>query len=535
MYQGKYQAPKGTEKPKRVAATRRIEDVPFASEEKAQTPKPAAATAVREAAGTLPTETPQENKPRRRTSSQTRSPKKKANRRPTKGTIVFYSIYGLVIVAFFVLMTGALSALDSFLVDYEASQPKYKCQEVFDQYFSDPDWGALYDLADLEDTLYEGREEYVRYMTETVGDQQLRYVATASGDPDRVCKYIIKAGEEILGTFTLVTDEHKLYDITRWELGQIDLRSPSREQDVTVIVGSGQTAYVNGVALGDAHIVRTTVTLAEEYLPEGVHGHSSTTYYLDDLLAQPQVEVKDADGNPVETTYDASTGVYTAQFHKDTAKISQEEESLVIAAAKVLSEFRIEAKSATALARYFDANSDYYKATVKQDTWMQNYRDYQFTEPVVSDYYRYSDTLFSAHIEMSLKVTRNNGTVKDYDASGTFFFTKRSDGQWLVTDTTRVKVQQEVNKVRLVYMLDGQEVAHELVYSTTVQLEPPYVTVPEGKVFAGWFRETVDENGEPVLALAFKPDESTGLVYLGTGVTLEPMVLHARFEDKGAE
>ncbi len=510
MYQGKYAAPKGTPKPKRAAATRRIEDVPL------NEPGLSAPAAV----------VPKSRKEASPAPRKEKTPKQK--KRITGGTIAFYAIYALVIVTFFVVVAGALSALEDWLVDYENSQPKYKCQQVFDQYFADPDWGVIYDLANIPGTEYEGKQEFVQYMQEKTGSQALRYVATASGDPLRLCKYIIKAGDTNIGTYTLTTGEHAEYEITQWELGDVEIPI-KREKDVTVTLGAGQTAYINGVALTDRHILATTVTMAESYLPEGLHGHSTTTYYLDGLLAKPQVEVKDAAGNVVATTYDEATNAYAAQFDKATFSITEEEKATVIAAAKVLSEFRIEAKSEAALARYFDPNSEYYKATVKQDTWMQGYKRYSFTEPVVSEIYRYSEDFFSAHVEMKLNVTRNNDTVKEWNASGTFFFTKRADGKWMVTNTTNEKVQTELTKVRLTYMVNGEVLTHELVDSNTVQLTPPAVSIPEGKAFDGWFYETTNEQGEPILSLAFTPDPETGLVYLGTGVNLEPMVLHAHF------
>lgn len=576
MYKGKFEAPKGTPRPKRAPATRRIEDVPLNSSPKAprrtaenasrsmpqsesredflnsllnpqaeETPvqkaeSPAAAPAESVSDKLVPMETlslrrsgvtavadaaqqaPKKTDPGR---------KKKRKKKPGNGTIVFYSIYFTVILLFVGVLAGALSALDGWLINYEKSQPEVKSQEIFDKYFAQPDWAALYDLAGYTDTAYEGKEEFVQYMTEKVGNQELRFVATASGDPDRLSKYALKLGDDRIGSFTMKAEPGV---IKEWELDTIEL-PVKREQTVTVCVGSGQTPYINGVALENGDIIRTTTTLAEEYLPEGLHGYNSTTYQIGGLLVPPSVEVKDKDGNPVSVTYDEALKQYVSEFAKPSFTLSDRDRETVIAAAKVLSEFRIEAKGQTALARHFDKNSDYYKATVSQDTWMQGYKSYKFSEPVVSEYYLYSEDFFSAHVEMTLYVTRNNGTVKEWDASGTFFFTKRSDGTWIVTDTNKIRLQEEVSKVRLVYMLDGEVVTYELVDSDSVQLEPPYVATPEGKTFAGWYRETVDENGKTVLSLAFQPDSATGLVYLGTGVELEPMVLHARFENKGAE
>ncbi len=487
----------------------------------------------------------------------------KKKRRTTKGTKIFYTVYAVVILLFFALVAGVLSGFNGLLKDYEDAQPKYKCQQTFDQYIAKADWGDLYDIANhakeanvqvklegnVSTSSFDSKEDFVQYMTEKAGGQALRYVATASGDPERLSKYIIKAGDTNIGTFTLqATGRYDygsgavaeflnvLLPITYWEPGTISLPI-QYDHSVSVCVGAGQTAYVNGVALTEDQILKTTVTLAEDYLPEGLHGHSTTTYYVDGLLMKPTVEVRDAQGNVVSTAYDAEKNLYTATFEKSNLTISEKEKTTLIQAAKVLSEYRIEVRDHTSLARYFDSSSAYYKATVKQDTWMQTtmYKSHRFSDPVVSEYYVYSDNLISAHVDMTLFVTRNNGTVKEWNAGGTFFMTKRSDGTWIVTDANNMRLQEEKTMVRLRYMVNGQELTHELVDSTSVQLEPPIVDVPEGKEFAGWYYETVDAEGKPMLALAFKPDPATGLAYLGNGVHLEPMVLHARFEDKGAQ
>ena len=582
MYKGKFEAPKGAPRPKRVAATRRIEDVPMNSTAKAPAISPAvpraAAQNVFEAVAPeqsenllvgmsdVPMEEAQQPAPaaispsgseklvpmetlslRRKEITREaaqRNPRpaeapasakdKKKKKKATKGTIAFYSIYFVCIALCFAFIAGVLSYLDGWLVKHEKSQPKVQSQQVFDSYFANPDWGAIYDAAGLSNTTYEGKDEFVAYMSEKVGEEELRYVATASGDPDKLSKYLVKLGDERIGSFTLRADSDA--KIKQWELGDIEIFL-ERNQSVTVCAGSGQTVYVNGVALGEEHIVCTTVTLAEEYLPEGLHGHSSTTYYLDGLLVAPTVEAKDSQGNPVTVTYDASALTYNAEFSKASFTLSDKDRDTAIAAAKVLSEFRIEVKDRTALARHFDKNSDYYKATVAQDTWMQSQllKSYRFSDPVVSEYYVYSDELFSVHVDMTLFVTRTNGTVKEWDASGTFFFSKRSDGTWIVTDTNKIRLQQEISKVRLTYMVGEEVIASQLVDAASVQLEPPQVETPEGKRFAGWYQETVDGSGKTVLSLAFQTDPTTGLAYLGTGVQLEPMVLHAHFENEGVE
>ena len=61
------------------------------------------------------------------------------------------------------------------------------------------------------------------------------------------------------------------------------------------------------------------------------------------------------------------------------------------------------------------------------------------------------------------------------------------------------------------------------------------MSTPEGKVFSGWVRETVNEDGSTTLTVMFEPDPVTGKVAIPEGTVLEPMVLYALFENAPAD
>jgi len=65
------------------------------------------------------------------------------------------------------------------------------------------------------------------------------------------------------------------------------------------------------------------------------------------------------------------------------------------------------------------------------------------------------------------------------------------------------------------------------------KLDTPLLSVPEGKVFSGWYRETVKADGSREQFLMFIPDEN-GVVTLQSGTVLQPMVLYPLFEDASA-
>ena len=131
------------------------------------------------------------------------APVKKQKKGPRVGSVIFYTIYFLFILAFFGATYLGLNWLHGWLSDFEAAQPTLKAEQVFQEVFTDPDWGALYEAAGAKDSLYEGKDQYVAYMEEKVGDTKLTYMETSAGLDKTKKKFIVKLGDEKVATFTL--------------------------------------------------------------------------------------------------------------------------------------------------------------------------------------------------------------------------------------------------------------------------------------------------------------------------------------------
>lgn len=452
---------------------------------------------------------------------------RRRRKRSSKGTIVFYSLYALMILAFVIALSCAVTALQNWLIRFEASQPGYKCEAVFAELFADPDWEAIYELSGTEDTEYEGKAAYAKYMTALVGDQKLTYLETSAGLSGGK-KYIVRLGEEKIATFTLRSDEVAQTEIPQWELGSVEIFF-TRRQSVLVEKLPEHTVYINGVALDESYTIRTLETTAEGYLPEGVHGYRLEQQLITGLLAEPEVTVKDAEGNVIPVTKDPETGVY--RLSKTVMEATEEEKQLALKAIQAYAKYMIRANGIDAVGACFDTNSEIYDVIRKYEAWtMQSYASYSFTEPEYSDFYRYSDDLFSIRIKLQLNVKRTNGSIKPYDLNSTLFLQKKADGRYLAIDMTNAETQKVIEHVRLTF-IDGTNVLrNELVDANTPELTLPSITPPEGKQFAGWVMQEDDGNGKITLTVVFQPSES-GTVDLRGGGDLEPMVLYAHYTE----
>lgn len=449
----------------------------------------------------------------------------KRRKGPRLGGVIFYTLYFMFILVFFVATFFGLQWLQGWLTDYQAAQPTTKSQEVFEQLFSHPDWSALYDAAGIEDTPYEGKEQFVSYMENKVGDATLTFKETSAGlSGDK--KYFVLLGDEKIASFTLSGQTAAITDIPDWELGGVELFF-DRSETFYIQNVDGHTVEVNGVPLDDSHVIQIATTAAAERLPIGVTGTSTCTQEISDLMAVPTVTIFDKSGKSMEVSYDAETHTFTEQTEANT--ISDSEREAALNAAKTNCLFMIEKASKADIAKYFDTSSDVYSVIVNLgNLWVQDNNGYRFTKEEVSDYARYSDDLFSAHVVLNLNVTRKDGTTKDFGYDQTLFFRKQDTGKWLVYDATNADVNAPVGKVRLTFMNGDTVLSSEFVKTDATELDTPLVSAPEGKVFIGWYRIDKYDNGT-TYTMAFDPDEN-GHVNIPNGTTLEPMTLYALFE-----
>lgn len=455
------------------------------------------------------------------------------------GTIVFYSIYGALTLGIIVGIIILMVWLNGWLVEFEASQPDKVSQNLYEQLFASPNWEKLYQEADEKNGYqFDSAADYAAFMKKHLEGASISMVETSAGLSGGK-KYIVRAtfsdGKYMdFATFTLSDNKKEADKISKWQLDQLVLRVDSSllpkdpipvTYQYTFLIDSANTVYVNGEALTGENVLRTISTKADEYLPEGVTGYALSELYIDGLTAEPEVVVKDAAGNEISVTYDAATCTYTQEIPQ--ASIGDEEQSTLMNAATTYCLYMIEKAGKSQLKQYFDASKAVYTSIATTDPWMQGFSSYEFSEEqTVSDYYRYSDTLFSARVTLTLNVTRGNGSVKPYELDTTFFLEKQN-GKWMVIDMTNVDVQEQIVNVRMTYrQTDGTLIHTEMIESDSRSFTSPEVATPEGQIFRGWATKTLGENGENVFTLTYVPNEN-GTIAVSS--PLAPTTLYAIF------
>ena len=456
---------------------------------------------------------------------------------PRLGSVIFYTLYFLFIFIFFVTTFFALQWLQGWLVDYEGAQPTTKSAEVFQQLFDNPDWGALYEAAGIADTEYEGRDAFVAYMENLVGDQELTYQLTSTGMSEDV-KYFVKLGDKRLAYFTLTGGEKNQgltsisADIPEWRLGEVGLFY-ERANGYRIQTVDGHVPQVNGIALTDDHVIQMS-SMKEDgsgFLPTGFSSSKTSIYEITGLIAEPTITVVDKSGKQMEVVYDEASGMYQEQF--EAIAISEAEKNLALEALKVYAKYGVKAASNGEVSTYYDTTGSAYKGIIQTVlTWTKPNNGISFDKDTVSNYCRFGDNMFSAYAttEMTIKLTDGGTQVKNINS--TLLFEKKG-GSWKVTKMTNADVAETIGEVRLTFMNGDTVLSKDFYNIESTKLDTPMISVPTGKVFSGWYKETIQDNGTRIQTLVFVPNEN-GEVSIPSGTTLEPMTLYPLFEDASA-
>ena len=447
-------------------------------------------------------------------------PKKKRT-----GTLVFYTVCMGFVFVFYTATFFGLKYLNNWLVQFESAQPTAKSAEVFEQYFTAPNWEQLYDLAGM--TI--GKDSFCQAMEKKVGSQTLSYAETSAGlSKDK--KYVVLLGDETIGTFTLENQNPNQgdTDLPDWQLSSLEFKL-ERKAPFRIRLRQGHTALVNGEAFGEEHTIIKETSKAGDYLPVYVSAPAYITLEVSDLLTQPEVTILDASGNEVAVSYDGESRTFTEA--EQAPELPQELEEMALNAVKTYASYMsTKTGYATELAKYFDRDSEIYGALIKTErNWTQEGSSFNFTDESVTDYQVYSDEIFSVRVNVTLNITRKeDGSVKETPIRQTLFFSKNSSGKWSCFQMTAVDAAQLDTQVLLTFMEDETVLSSNFYDANAAGINCPLISAPEGKTFSGWMVEEQDEKGATVLRLVFQPDES-GYVSL-SGTTLEPMTLYPLFE-----
>lgn len=409
---------------------------------------------------------------------------------------------------------------------YRSALPEQKSVEVFSVLFQDPDWALLYTMSGTPDGAFENRDIFVQYMNITVGDKPLSYMEIPQDDP-LLRAYTVFHGSTPIGEFTMKGIEH---DIPEWNLESVKLYT-ERTHSVTILKAPDATAYVNGVAVDGSYMIRSTSTLAEDFLPDNIHGYRMEELYVPGLMLPPKVVVLDSYGREVELDYDSETSTYFPKASDD-LQIGDDHINFALEAAKASAAFAVRATSFTELRQFFDPNSAAYAKICNTAPLLEGCASYTFDPSVtkVTNYRSYGNDMFSATVSLKLDAVMANGDAQSFDMTYNYLYEQSYSGTFMIIEISDLSFHIPHEQVRLTFVSGTEELDSMMVNANETILHLPNVTAPAGTTFVGWAKEITDEDGNTSLGIVFTPDENDS-VTLDPETPLEPSILFAVFEE----
>lgn len=346
---------------------------------------------------------------------------------------IFYAVYFSLIVLFLVLLFIGLQIVKTYLADYEAAQPQYEAQRIFDTYYADRDFSALLDATETAVTPFEDRGAVLRYLQEYTDGKTITYSEITTG-LDSTLKYIVKADDIKFSAFTLQESGQlsekgfALYAADSFELYTLGTET------VTVTVPYGYAVYVNDVQLDDSFLTGNEEHhISCDYMPEGVSGVVYKEYRVDGLYYPPaSVKIFAADGRECTPTI-AENGSYRADIlYSDT--LQAEHSEYVIEAAQALSAYMQNDGSFSAIAAYLDPDSELYVNIRTSETYFViDHSSYAFEDVRTSEFCAYDDNTFSCRVAFT-HVLKRYGS-KDYkDYIDMTLYLRRVGDRFLIYD-----------------------------------------------------------------------------------------------------
>lgn len=440
------------------------------------------------------------------------------------GGIFFYVILFLGIGLSLLGMKGKTNSLTVQLRNYEKLQPDAVSQQIFSQVFSSPNWAAIYDNTKVELNKFENKDAFVQFMNERVGAGPLTFQRGKDPEDGRLLYYILLNKDKV-ASFYLKNSSSNPQD-PKWQLDGMEVYFQA-EDSYHIFASSDHIVKVNGVQLDDRYLLqRTGMKLTEDLgdLSKNVKLPGTCLYEVSNLLVKPQVTIEDQNGLQMEVSYDEETCTFSETVAAVSAPV--EAKNLALNAVKTYCEFMIKKATRADLSKYFNPETDTYKAITASDlTWIQKESGHSTANEKIKDYVQLNNDHFSIRVSLTWQLERKDGSIKESPVDVTLVFGKEESGKWRCQRMTGVDFVESFHTVRVRFMHEETVISSLLVSSSDKTIQCPTVGIPEGRKLAGWVTVMQDENGHDYYQRVLEPDES-GLCKVPDGLFEKPLDLY---------
>ena len=372
---------------------------------------------------------------------------KKKYTRYTRGHLTFrnirFWIFWLVIVGLIVWgFTKVHAYFEKNLIAYENAQYSYVAQDMF-KIFEEKRFDELFEYESCDVPYMESKGDYIAYLANLTNGREIGYTQIGSENSDEV-RYVVTADDKAFAQFTLKktgeTASFEVIPLIGYTVG-VDLYEPgdiimNTLQPVTYDykIPSYATITVNGKELGEEYKVGEETLFFEGHLPKNSKAESYrlVSYRFTCALGEPQVEVLDAESNPVELK-PMGNDTYFFEFPYDDDELKSKCEGKALDFIKTWCLFSTHnTNKANVLNMTLKGSTAYEFITNYEATWITTADKYNFGDYSSKNYAWLGDDVITCEINIIYNTTSKH-VDNTYDTKCRLYFIK-SGNDWKVYD-----------------------------------------------------------------------------------------------------
>lgn len=321
-------------------------------------------------------------------------------------SVLFYITLAVIIAAGIIAVLALQKPVREWLADYEAAQPKYEVQRIFERYFESPDAAELIAVSGdkpafkAPDTF----DDAVKRYAESIEGKKMTFGYVAGSDRKKVN---VKADGKRVARFSIKEKEEKSkYGRTLYELDGIDLFFEEPNEYVSVALPQTFTAYAGGMELTDEYLISSDVKDdPRDFVPEGAFFFTYKAYMVTGLYNMPEITVKDRDGNDVPLQYDEEQRLYSCRYEYS-EELKQQYSDYVLEAMKHYAIYIQDDARFKTVAGYLDPDTDLYRNIYENPgSFVWEHDGYFFENEQTSDFFDYGGVI-SCNVKFDHHLTK---------------------------------------------------------------------------------------------------------------------------------
>ena len=369
-------------------------------------------------------------------------------KRKSRKKVPVFGIFMLIYIIAGVLVSIHLwNKLEKYLIDLEASLPKYGMDEVMAAISEN----RVDDII-REDTLvtvakYEGLNEYRGLLKQKLASGEVTMQESKQATKE-VPRYTVFAGGQPVMDVSLKVTGKNDHDLDLWGYDKFYADDYSISDTVyEITVPDGSVVTVNGHTLDDSDIALDAdgnrkiaeikdLKVIEQYLD---HVTSYITYAVKGFIVEPVFSVKSRDGEDMPLTQDGTSYSADLPYYASAADEVKEIVPTIMEAYGL----HFIGKNTGGVYKYLLPDSQYKEDVKSVVTYFyptERITTYEFGNETCDDFVTYSEDCVSCHIYFDLIVRFNSAAykTKNEGSDATWIFLKR-DGTWYLSQVLRQK------------------------------------------------------------------------------------------------